>query len=299
MNPEEITIHELQESAFAELLTKALPAPALQALPPGLSERIAQATYARPSFWETLTLALRPAPVRLALGGALSAGVLCALFLPRLPKVPETVAPIAKTNPAVAHLEAKTEPRVVSASPAPPVAIAAVSTPTLTVPSARPTVKPSNTSVNVKPVGTVAPIAHENATKIAVVPFKERTRIAPELSAVGRTHVSASGALSGHMTSAVTSTTVASARSKGEPEVALTSVPQVTQPTPTPSTSRTPRVEVALASSEDEKPFKVALDVTNEQMKQEGKIGSLRPENSLVAAVRPGSNLDLLSAPVK
>lgn len=303
MNPEEITTHELQESAFAELLTKALPAPALQALPPGLSERIALATYARPSFWETLTLALRPAPVRLALGGALSAGVLCAVFLPHLPKTPPVPVSVASTQPSpkqgVAAVETKTEPPAVPASPAPPVTVAALSTPAPSVPDARPTAKPTGTSVKVKPVETAAPSPRESTTKVAVVPFKERTRIAPELSAIGRPHASTSGALAGHTAPAVTATTVASARTKGEPEVTLTAAPLVTQPTPTPSASRTPRMEVALASGEEEKIFRVALDVTNEQMKQEGKIGSLRPENSVTVAVRPGSNLDLLSAPVK
>ncbi len=292
MTPEEITTNELHESAFAELMGRALPAPRVQPLPPGLSERIAAATYASPSFWETFTRALQPAPVRLALGGALSAGVLCAVFLPRLPKSPTVTSPVAVTNTNTVVAPAKT-----LASPAPPRVVAAVSIPAATGSKAAMVVKQEKLLVKPLVVATTPPTF--TPTKVAVAPFKERTRVAPELVTIGHTRPSASP-LPSYTAHEAVPTRVASAQSKGAPEVILTSAPLVTQPTPAPAASRTPRVDVALAGSDDEKPFKVALDVTNEQMKQEGKIGSLRSENSsLGVAARPGMNLDLLSAPVK
>lgn len=73
--------------------------------------------------------------------------------------------------------------------------------------------------------------------------------------------------------------------------------PSPTMPSATTTVARLPRTETALASGEEEKPFKVSLAVTNEQMKDASKIDQLRGAQQ-PSATR-GSNLDVISAPVK
>ncbi len=61
---------------------------ASDALPsPALFERIARATYEKPTFGARLSEFLRPAPVRMALGGVLAAGLVAAVMVPRFATV--------------------------------------------------------------------------------------------------------------------------------------------------------------------------------------------------------------------
>jgi len=99
--------------AFLKVLTKALPAPPVAALPPGLSARIAAGTYARPSLWERLLAALRPAPARYALGGAFATALVFALVMPRVER------PVTVERPAPSTLPTPAVPQQPLASPTP------------------------------------------------------------------------------------------------------------------------------------------------------------------------------------
>jgi hypothetical protein len=135
MTPEESTTETWDDEAFAALLKRADTIPSPVALPPGLSERVAAATYARPrlALWETLARVLRPAPTRFALAGALTAGVLCAVFLPRVtkPELPGKPIVVGQPTPGPALLSApgsagKQEQKVALREPAAPEAAAAL-----------------------------------------------------------------------------------------------------------------------------------------------------------------------------
>lgn len=75
------------ELAFLRLSHEALSHPGVAAVPPSLHERIAMATYARPTLQSRIAAWLRPAPARLALGGAAMATVLAVAFVLRTPDV--------------------------------------------------------------------------------------------------------------------------------------------------------------------------------------------------------------------
>ncbi|MCX6365349.1 MAG: hypothetical protein NTX57_01415 [Armatimonadetes bacterium] len=309
MNPEEITTDTLQEEAFAALLAKTLPAPSLQPLPRGLSERIAAATDARPTFWERLTVSLRPAPVRFALGGTVTAVALCAVFLPRLslspqtPQKAESPTQVAKaTNPTPSPVrvlvptpapprvpEVKPDPSPSPATPAPVLVFKATPTP-------EPTPTPG--------VIVVTPAPHKK-NKARLAPSMEKIRVASEPSTSANPTLSAPESTTGSVAQTIntTNTTVAAGRSATlEPEAVPTP-----SPTLTPSVSvvtRSPRTEVAsVLASDEEKPFNPLFSLTKEekeQMKKEPKIASLSGVNSGIGSGRrPGANVDLLSAPVR
>lgn len=139
MLPEETTEQTPDEAAFVALLKRAECAPPSLAVPSALSERIAAATYARPSIWERLSQVLRPAPARYALAGALAAGTVSAVFLPRLPKPEGVRVPVAAVTPPTTNTvnptpapRADEEPKTVSA-PRDPAPVSA----TLPTPSVR------------------------------------------------------------------------------------------------------------------------------------------------------------------
>lgn len=73
----ELAFLRLSRAAIARSVTRV-------AVPASLSERIARATYARPTFADQVRAVLRPAPVRAAAGGlALAAGLAVVLMAPR------------------------------------------------------------------------------------------------------------------------------------------------------------------------------------------------------------------------
>ncbi|WP_309718556.1 hypothetical protein [Armatimonas sp.] len=312
MNPEEITTDTLQEEAFAALLAKTLPAPSLQPLPRGLSERIAAATDARPTFWERLTVSLRPAPVRFALGGAVTAAALCAVFLPRLPKTePTSPIRVAITTPTPAPIvpaspePVRNETAVPTPSPAPDAQeqatpLVASPAPVVIAPTPRPVVP----GTDKRQAETVA-----SWKRAGMVALKEKAQIGFDPS-----HVSKSVAPMPEMSRPQGAQGVArisvggrTAATKSETESTPTPAPAVVQPAT--QVARAPRIETTLVSGDiedeklkvtEEKPFQLALGVTKEQMKQEGKIGSLYSGTSgAESASRSSSNLGLLSAPVK
>jgi hypothetical protein len=106
--------------AFLDLLKdSATRAPAVE-VPATLSERIAQATYARPTLWSRLSAALRPAPVRYATAGLALSG-LAALGLFLLRPGGSTAVPGTNSSKAV-QLAANPSPAPVLPTPQPPIA---------------------------------------------------------------------------------------------------------------------------------------------------------------------------------
>jgi hypothetical protein len=296
MNPEEITTDTLQEEAFAALLAKTLPAPSLQPLPRGLSERIAAATDARPTFWERLTVSLRPAPVRFALGGTVTAVALCAVFLPRLPKTEPTkpikVAITAPTPEPIHNVVPTSTP-----SPAPE---------RMTAPDA--IVAPSPAPEVIAP--TPSPVAP--VKRLAVASLKEKAQIGFEPSQVSKSvapipELSHSQGAQGVAHISVGGRTVAT-----KSELESTPTPASAAVQPTTQVARVPRIETTLVSGDIDddkpevsvgKPFNPLLVLTKEekaQMEKERKIPSLSGAISGSESVaRSSSNLGLLSAPVR
>jgi hypothetical protein len=74
--------------AFLRALGSALDSAPLERPSPLLYERIARATYARPTLRERVSEWFAPAPVRLAVGTGLAASIVAALVLPRLAEIP-------------------------------------------------------------------------------------------------------------------------------------------------------------------------------------------------------------------
>lgn len=111
--------------AFLERLREATRSEPLIAMPPGLSERIAAATYARPTIWSRISAALSPAPARYAFTGlALSgAAAICwvalkpATFVPNAPVASPTPAAVAIADPTPAPVQPR--PKAVAPTPAP------------------------------------------------------------------------------------------------------------------------------------------------------------------------------------
>jgi hypothetical protein len=115
-------------AAFLKLLREStLAAPRVE-MPASLSERIALATYARPSLWSRIVSALRPAPIRYATGGlALSGLAVLGLVLlrpttvagPTPGPVEPTPAAVAFVKPTPAPILPTPEPKTLVATPAP------------------------------------------------------------------------------------------------------------------------------------------------------------------------------------
>ncbi|MBB6052761.1 hypothetical protein [Armatimonas rosea] len=249
MTPEEITTDDSNEEAFASLLKQASSAPMVTMLPPGLSERIAASTYARPTLWDKLSRVLRPAPARFALAGALTAATLSAVFLPRLSKVtvpppPGTPAPLAPSA-APKQTTPTTPSAPVSATPTP-----ATPAPAL---AAAPTQLAKSTERPATPESKPAPKL-ERATpapRAAVTPMKEQPNrdLKPQVAAGAPAPLVASP--TGQVTHEVAPTQLAArtGSTKLEPETAPTPAPAVVSPVVV--AKRSPRLETALASASE------------------------------------------------
>lgn len=257
MTPEEITNDDRNDEAFAVLLKQASSAPSVSMLPPGLSERIAASTYARPTIWDKLSRVLRPAPARFALAGALTAATLSAVFLPRLSKV--TVPPPANLavaervdTPATPTPSATTEQTPLAAPSAPASAVPTPATPALSLPteptrvaknSERPA-RPEAKSERKQELTTPAPRA-------TVAPMKEQPNrdLKPQVASGTPAHTVASP--TGQLAHEVVPTQLAArtGSTKLEPETAPTPAPAVVSPVVV--AKRSPRLETALSSASE------------------------------------------------
>lgn len=323
MDSEEITTDDLQEQAFAELLGRALPAPELQSLPLGLSERIAAATYARPSLWSKLALGLRPAPVRFALGGALTAAALVAVVLPRLPQSPVVIPrpdqsnglPVAVNNqaPSTSAPDPNGEKPIIEPSPAPHTVIEPTPIPTAPNPKTplvamlpqKSTATINKSTAAIKNAGVVIdpkPTPEPRKTAMVVAAAEQGTHgqdLRPAVSSVLLATHSTTG--QGAPTSAEAPSSVAG-RSIEKAEADPVPTPTPTVPAPVATVARLPRTEATLASDEEERSaennsFKISLAVTKKQMADAAKIGELRAIQQPGTA--RGTNLDLVTAPLK
>ncbi|GEM_PF-6421821 len=161
-----------------------------QVFPPtSLSERIAAATYARPTFLDRVRGALRPAPARYALATAFTVGIV-AVFVSRLPQ-PVTVAEEALDGPAPAAPAAparEVTPPVTAAVPpsavTPSAPAAAVpsrpSSPSPAISGSQPLAAASVRSTSSAPAATRAakPSATSAASVVARVNTAEAARVA-------------------------------------------------------------------------------------------------------------------------
>ncbi|WP_395144140.1 hypothetical protein [Armatimonas sp.] len=159
MIPEEITNESWDDEAFAALLKRASSAPDIAPLPPGLSQRIAAATYARPTFWDKLALVLRPAPARFALGGALTAAALCVIVVPRLSKTeisspPKIVSPPQSDRVAPPQVVIRDQ---AAPTPAPIISVRVTTPKKLSAP--KPIPAPVLTAAHVPPIMQPTPAA--------------------------------------------------------------------------------------------------------------------------------------------
>jgi anti-sigma factor RsiW len=247
--------------AFLKVLTKALPAPPVAALPPGLSARIAAGTYARPSLWERLLAALRPAPARYALGGAFATALVFALVVPRI----ERPIPVERPTPSTL------------ASPAVPQPLAS---PTPEAPQA-----PQG-----KPKATVAPVTVAKADFTPKAPVKLAVS-APTLATPTDHHTEKVIVVPASATPAPPSLSEREAPKGASTELVATNGGSVAGPTeslPTPAPIRTATLGARLQNTASmglveqggdeptEGNIKVSLNVTSKQMKDAvGKISSL------------------------
>jgi hypothetical protein len=312
MLPEETTIENWDEEAFAALLKRADAAPSVVTLPPGLSERIATATYARPTLWDKLALALRPAPVRFALGGALTAGVLSALFLPRVtqPELTKKATPMAQVAviaPKDAPLpspappaEVVEQPTLVQPTPAPekrvPVApITASPAPVRPTPSVppRPTPTPEppaprpNTSRSVPAVNVNALRDHGS---VAIVPTKPLVDT-PSATPAPTSAVTADPAAQPTTNAVVAPRTVARVESS---DAVPMSAPLTAQPSAT--GMRQARLATALSTSQSDEKYNLNLGITSAQMAAER--GGFKSHYGFNKGVKAGNQLNVVSQPV-
>lgn len=234
MIPEEITNESWDDEAFAALLKRASSAPDIAPLPLGLSQRIAAATYARPTLWDKLALVLRPAPARFALGGALTAAALCVVVVPRLSKTeiaspPKMVAPPQSDRAAPPPQVAIGD--VVAPTPAPIVSVRVAPPKKLSAP--KPTTAPALA------VAPVSPTVHVQPT-----PAPPAARIAPQESTLedhGNITVARPASVADAHTSTVvpeptarlggaSATATARSSTKNDPEALPTPAPSIAQP---------------------------------------------------------------------
>lgn len=299
MKPEEITNESGDDEVFAGLLKRANSSPPLAPLPLGLSEKIAAATYARPTLWDKLALVLSPAPARFALGGAVTAAVLSAVLLPRFSRL----EPV-KMNPS---------PMVIVAEPRPPAPKASEGTSERTMGNApRPNVS--------APVSTKTPagaVAKSQADKRAVAPLagrplpdprlvhaapssstladRARVALAPS-TPTSSTHVAAAipepSAQSGQVIVA------AATRSNTESQSELLPTPSPTVTRPAALVAHPSHGEVALVNSDEEERHSVNLTVTNAQMK--AAQGGYQTLSASGSGYKPtGNQLSVVSGPIQ
>lgn len=316
MPPEETTIENWDEEAFAALLKRADAAPSVVALPPGLSERVASATYARPTLWDKLARALRPAPVRFALGGALTAGVLSALFLPRInqPEPPKKTTPttqIALNEPSAAP----------SPSPAPPAVEAASPTPVLPTPA--PAKLPSAPSERAPIAATPAPVrtpasaaARPTRTPEPPTPRPNASRSVPAVNVNAlRDHGSVAIVPTKPLVEAPSATPAPTSTVPAEPAAQPTTAAVVAPravarvessdavPMPAPLTAqpsstgvRQARMTTALSTSQSDEKYNLNLGITSAQMAAER--GGFKSHYGINKGVKAGNQLNVVSQPV-
>ncbi len=238
MIPEEITNESWDDEAFAALLKRASSAPDTAPLPPGLSQKIAAATYARPTLWDKLALVLRPAPARFALGGALTAAALCVVIVPRLSKTeisspPKTISTPPSDRVAPPKVAINDGNNIVAPTPAPPALVPApVKPPRLEKFSA-----PKPTPAPALAVSYVPPI-------VPPTPVPPAVRIAPKESTLedhGNITVARPASVADAHTSTVvpepaarlggaSATATARSSTKNDPEALPTPAPSIAQP---------------------------------------------------------------------
>ena len=231
MIPEEITNESRNDEAFAALLKRASSAPDTAPLPPGLSQKIAAATYARPTLWDKLALVLRPAPARFALGGALTAAALCVVVVPRLSRTEISPAPKTISTP---QSDRVAPPQVAirdqaAPTPAPIISVRVTTPKKLSAP--KPTPAPALAVSYVPPI-------------VPPTPVPPAVRIAPKESTLedhGNITVARPASLADAHTSTVVpepaarvggplATATARSSTKNEPEALPTPAPSIAQP---------------------------------------------------------------------
>ena len=148
----------ISHQAFLERLREATRAEPLIAMPPGLSERIAAATYARPTLWSRISAALAPAPARYAFTGLALSGAAAICWVALKP------SPMALPTPGASPAPNKVA--IVDSTPAPalptPKAVAATPAPFVAAPSQvalAPTPAPLDVPAPSEPVERPAPVA--------------------------------------------------------------------------------------------------------------------------------------------
>ena len=227
------------ELAFLERLREATLADSDIRMPVGLSERIAAATYARPTIWNRLAASLAPSPTRYAFGGVALSGVaaLCWVMLrpsldlvpptPASSPAPEQVAVVAPTPAPKARLPEVTRP--VAPTPASiekPVVVAAIpKSPPISIPAPTPefsTPEPDMSALPMKPKKTGLVSAPKS---VASTPAPSRPAAAPKLPPARFVEPT-----EGELVVADSADTIAPASTSGEIKTPSESEPLTAQP---------------------------------------------------------------------
>lgn len=275
--------------AFLTAMTKGVKPLPLSPMPTGLSERIAAATFLRPSFWDRLTATLRPAPARYALGSALLAGTLCAVFLPRLSQTNPTVvlpAPVPVIEPTPSQAPAEEIVRADSnPTPAPP--RAKRNDVTVASGAARLPVRVAKNTPS-KPVALIA--AKEKASR----PTDHRlVVVAPTTLLAGESPKQATGVAA----AVAANTTVVVETPAAPPSVTVAAIAARPHSNGGHMTISTDDSALAEATPGDER-VKVALSVTQKQVRDaSGTITSLSGASGEYQSA--GRNLTIVASPVR